>query len=47
MIPAIKPAMGSAPEANAMPRQSGNATKKTTKDAGASFPMCLNMMFEK
>ena len=31
IIPEITPAKGGAPEANAMPKQSGRATKKTTK----------------
>jgi hypothetical protein len=30
-IPAINPAIGGAPLATAMPKQSGRATKKTTK----------------
>lgn len=38
-MPAITPASGGAPEANAMPKQSGNATKKTTTPE-AKF--CLN-----
>ena len=32
-----------APEAKAMPRQRGRATRKTTMDAGRSFLRCLNM----
>ena len=31
MIPAIIPDNGGAPEANAIPKHSGNATKNTTK----------------
>jgi hypothetical protein len=37
MTPAMMPDMGGAPEPRAIPRQSGNATKKTTTDAGKSF----------
>ena len=36
IIPEIIPDKGGAPEANAIPRQSGKATKKTTKP-GAKF----------
>lgn len=34
IIPAIIPDNGGAPEANAMPKQSGSATKKTTRPEG-------------
>ena len=36
IMPAIIPENNGAPEANAMPRHSGNATKKTTNPAGKS-----------
>ena len=36
-IPAIKPDIGSAPDATLIPIQRGNATKKTTSEAGISF----------
>ena len=36
-IPETTPDAMGASEANAMPRQSGNATRKTTKPAGMSF----------
>ena len=39
MMPVIKPAAGGAPEAMAMPMQSGSATRKTTTDARASRAM--------
>jgi hypothetical protein len=35
-IPAIKPDKGGAPEATAIPKQSGSATKKTTRAEGKS-----------
>ena len=35
-MPVIKPASGGAPDATAMPRQSGSATRKTTTEAGRS-----------
>jgi hypothetical protein len=35
-MPVIIPAKGGAPEASAMPRHSGNATKKTTSPESAS-----------
>jgi hypothetical protein len=35
-MPAIRPAMGGAPDAAAMPRHKGKATRKTTMDAGRS-----------
>ena len=41
-MPAIIPANNGAPDAKAMPRQSGTATKKTTMLAGKSFFMFLN-----
>ena len=34
--PAINPENNGAPDASAMPKQSGNATKKTTNDAEKS-----------
>ena len=37
MTPAMMPDMGGAPEPRAIPKHSGNATKKTTTDAGKSF----------
>ena len=36
MIPEMMPAKGGAPEATAIPRHSGNATKKTTSPESAS-----------
>ena len=39
-IPAITPAKGGAPEAKAIPRQSGKATRKTTSPAGMSSFIC-------
>jgi hypothetical protein len=36
IIPAMRPLSGGAPLATAMPRQSGNATKNTTKLADRS-----------
>ena len=36
IMPASKPAYKGAPEANAMPRQSGSATKKTESPAARS-----------
>ena len=44
IIPAIIPAKSGAPDANAIPRQSGTATKNTTILAGKSFFMCLNKL---
>jgi hypothetical protein len=41
--PAMIPEKRGAPEARAMPRQSGNATKKTTTPAGRSSLMYLNV----
>jgi hypothetical protein len=41
-MPAIIPAKSGAPEAKAIPKQSGTATKKTTILAGKSFLKCLN-----
>ena len=41
MIPEIKPAYKGAPDAKAIPKQRGNATKKTESPAGRS---CLNQM---
>jgi hypothetical protein len=38
MMPAINPLNKGAFDANATPRQSGNATRKTTIDAGISAP---------
>ena len=35
-MPATRPAMGGAPDASAMPRHSGTATRNTTRPAGAS-----------
>jgi hypothetical protein len=40
MIPAIKPEKRGAPEASAIPKQRGKATKNTTKALGAS---CLRL----
>ena len=37
IIPVINPAKGDAPDATATPRQSGKATKNTTRPAGKSF----------
>jgi hypothetical protein len=36
IIPAIRPENNGAPEARAIPKQSGNATKNTTTEAGKS-----------
>jgi hypothetical protein len=36
MIPAISPENNGAPEARAMPKQSGRATRKTTTEDGKS-----------
>ena len=36
MIPAMTPEKGGAPEATAMPRHSGTATRNTTTPAGMS-----------
>ena len=41
MMPDRMPAYNGAPDANAMPKQSGNATRKTDKPAGRS---CLSQM---
>ena len=41
-MPAMIPAKSGAPEANAIPRQSGTATKNTTMLAGMSCLRCLN-----
>ena len=41
MIPDKSPAYKGAPDAKAMPRQSGNATRKTESPAGKS---CLSQM---
>jgi hypothetical protein len=43
MMPAINPESGGAPEASAIPKQSGRATKKTTSDAGASCEIERNI----
>ena len=43
IIPAIIPDKGGASEANAIPKQRGNATKNTTIDAGKSVFICLNI----
>jgi hypothetical protein len=43
IIPAIIPEKSGAPEARAMPRQSGRATKKTTILAGKSLFISLNI----
>jgi hypothetical protein len=37
MMPEIKPLKKGAPDAKAMPRQSGRATKKTTTPDGRSY----------
>jgi hypothetical protein len=42
-IPEIIPENNGAPEAKAIPKQSGNATKNTTKPAGKSFFKYLNV----
>jgi hypothetical protein len=44
MIPAITPENKGAPLANAIPKQSGNATKNTTILAGKSFLINLNII---
>src|ERR671921_388687 len=41
--PAIRPLNKGALEARAMPKQSGNATKKTTIDEGRSLPKCFKL----
>jgi hypothetical protein len=42
-MPAIKPDNGGAPEAKAMPRHKGSATRKTTTEAGRSRRIDENM----
>jgi hypothetical protein len=42
-IPAMIPENKGAPEASAMPRQSGKATKNTTRPAGKSSLKYLNV----
>ena len=44
IIPAISPENRGAPLANAIPKQSGNATKNTTILAGKSFLIYLNII---
>ena len=44
-IPAIIPANRGAPDAKAMPKQSGTATKNTTILAGRSLLISLNILF--
>ena len=44
-MPAIIPAKRGAPEARAMPKQSGTATKNTTILEGKSCLISLNMLF--
>ena len=39
--PAVIPLINGALDANAIPRQSGNATRKTTKEAVKSFGKCF------
>ena len=39
--PAIMPENKGAPEASAMPKQSGSATKSTTMDADRLAPICV------
>ena len=43
-IPAIIPANKGAPEASAIPKHKGTATKNTTILAGRSFLICLNRL---
>jgi hypothetical protein len=47
-IPAINPEKGLAPEANAIPKQSGKATKNTNKAGNKfcfiSFMNCFSML---
>ena len=43
-IPAIIPANNGAPDAKAIPRHKGTATKNTTMLAGKSFLMLLNKL---
>ena len=43
-MPAIIPANKGAPEASAIPKHQGTATKNTTILAGRSFLMCLNRL---
>ena len=45
-IPAIRPANSGAPEANAIPRQRGNATRKTTMLEGMSFLRLIRLFFD-
>lgn len=45
--PAMSPENKGAPLAKAIPKQRGNATKKTTILAGKSFLICLNIMIYK
>jgi len=55
IIPEIKPAKSGAPEANAIPRQSGNAIRKTTnpearsdlKDVNTDLVEVINFYFDK
>ena len=42
-IPAMTPAKSGAPDASAMPRHKGSATRKTTIDAGRSLRQLLRM----
>ena len=44
-IPAIMPANKGAPDARAIPKHNGTATKKTTMLAGRSFFKCFNKLF--
>ena len=46
IIPAIIPENSGAPDARAIPRQSGTATKNTTILAGRSLFSSLNMFFD-
>jgi hypothetical protein len=45
-IPAMIPEKSGAPDARAMPRHSGTATKNTTILAGRSLLSSLNMFFD-
>ena len=47
MIPEMIPDINGAPEANAIPRHNGNATRKTTSPAGISVFNVLMFMIQK
>jgi hypothetical protein len=47
MIPDIMPDINGAPDANAIPRHNGNATRNTTSPAGISVFNVLMFMIQK